>query len=161
MQLIASISNYATKLSQPGVSDISDILSHILALFGKYCIAWYQGNIAIFIRYLNLSRCRIFSVLDDTLLSDIWVICQRCQFGRAEKDIYFNSNTSPSFNRINIHALSQNELCGDHPFFVTSGMSNSRAFLGSWKISHLVIFAKYRLHIAWTLQKYQQLQNWP
>ena len=34
----------------------SDIVSHILALFGKYCISWYQGDIAVFIQYLNLSR---------------------------------------------------------------------------------------------------------
>ena len=51
-----------------------NIVSPILALFGIYRISWYQGNIAIFIRYLNLSRYLIFSVLDDRLLSDTWVI---------------------------------------------------------------------------------------
>ena len=39
-----------------------------------------------------------FPVFDNRLLSEIWVICQKCQFGRAEKDIHFNSNTFTSFN---------------------------------------------------------------
>ena len=117
----------------------------ILAL--GYRILWYQGSIAIFysiIFYLEEPPKRIFkklgilfnrlfrghqfkeivqnvSVLDNILLSDIWVICQKCQYGMAENYIYF-------LDSIEIHVqasmgqiyalLSQNGQCGDYAIFV-------------------------------------------
>ena len=110
----------------------SDIVSHVLALFGIiwhylalfgiiWRISWYQRNISQY--FYDIWICPdvwVFPVLDNRLLSDIWVICQKCQFGRADIDIYFNSNTSPSFNGTFCHRtnyvvitrfLSQKAVC--------------------------------------------------
>ena len=72
-------------------SGMSDIIARILYLIFSH----YLANIVY--RDLNgISRCLydiwicpdvwVFSsVLDNRLLSEIWVICQKCQFRRAEK----------------------------------------------------------------------------
>ena len=131
----------------------SDIVSHILALFGNIVYRDING----ILRYLyDIWICLdvwLFSVLDNRLLSKIWVIVQKCQFGRAEKDIYFNQNTLRRF------VTKRTMLCtGDYAFFVAkSSILNLRTCLGPKNIVfrvHIAIFAKYCVYIARTLQKY-------
>ena len=111
-----------------GMSDIIARISYLI--FSHYLANIVYCDINGISRYLyDIWICPdvwVFSVLDNRLLSEIWVILQKCQFGRAEKDIYFNSNTSPSFNGTLCHKtnyvvitrfLSQKAVCWIYALF--------------------------------------------
>ena len=91
----------------------------------EYCISysriiWHLSYIVISRQYRDIYTISKFVQISD-FFSFRWQTFvrhlshfQKCQFGRADKDIYFNSNTSPSFNGTDIPTLLQNKLCGDN-----------------------------------------------